>query len=183
MGGPEHRSHCFHVCFWQRERNVLGRWAGTISREAPFLLAVYLCDHIASSTSSLFPVTATACFSFMKPGSPRGGHHRLQEGQVELVAEAEVIPTCVLTGKPEMRGVGHRTQPLGIRREARLSLSQTFSITSSSVSRARYSNYFSRSSSPSMFHRVQFWAVTLRCISAARSRLVASTAVRLLKRA
>jgi hypothetical protein len=26
-----------------------------------------------------------------------------------------VIPTCVLTGKPEMREVGHRTQPLGIR--------------------------------------------------------------------
>jgi hypothetical protein len=26
-----------------------------------------------------------------------------------------LIPTCVLTGKPEMRGVGQRTQPLGIR--------------------------------------------------------------------
>jgi hypothetical protein len=25
------------------------------------------------------------------------------------------VPTCVLTGKPEMRGVGQRTQPLGIR--------------------------------------------------------------------
>ena len=51
----------------------------------------------------------------MKPGSPRGGHHRLREGQVELVAEAEVIPTCVLTSKPEMRRGGRRTQPLGIR--------------------------------------------------------------------
>jgi hypothetical protein len=26
-----------------------------------------------------------------------------------------LIPTCVLTGKTEMRGVGQRTQPLGIR--------------------------------------------------------------------
>lgn len=39
----------------------------------------------------------------------------MQEGQVELVAEAEVISTCVLTRKPEMRGGGQRTQPLGIR--------------------------------------------------------------------
>ena len=73
-----------------------------------------------------------------------------------------LIPTCVLTGKPEMRGGGQRTQPLGIRREARLSPSQTFSITSSRVSRARFGNCFSRSSSPSMFHWVPFWTVTLR---------------------
>jgi len=26
-----------------------------------------------------------------------------------------LIPTCVLTGKPDMRGGGQRTQPLGIR--------------------------------------------------------------------
>jgi len=82
-----------------------------------------------------------------------------------------------------MREGGQRTQPLGIRREARLSPSQTCSITSSSVSRARCGNGFARSSSPSMFHWVPFWAVTLRCLSAAQKRLVASTAVRLLKRA
>jgi hypothetical protein len=29
--------------------------------------------------------------------------------------ELRFIPTCVLTGKPEMREVGQRTQPLGIR--------------------------------------------------------------------
>ena len=34
-----------------------------------------------------------------------------------------------------------------------------------------------------MFHWVPFWTVTLRCLSAAQKRLVASTAVRLLKRA
>jgi hypothetical protein len=34
-----------------------------------------------------------------------------------------------------------------------------------------------------MFHKVLFWTVTLRCLSAAHSRLVASTAVRLFKRA
>ena len=34
-----------------------------------------------------------------------------------------------------------------------------------------------------MFHWVPFWTVTLRCLSAAHKRLVASTAVRLLKRA
>ncbi len=34
-----------------------------------------------------------------------------------------------------------------------------------------------------MFHWVQFWTVTLRCLSAAQKRLVANTAVRLLKRA
>jgi hypothetical protein len=82
-----------------------------------------------------------------------------------------------------MREGGQRTQPLGIRREARLSPSQTCSIPSSSVSRARCGNGFARSSSPSIFHWVQFWAVTLRCLSAAHKRLVASTAVRLLKRA
>jgi hypothetical protein len=82
-----------------------------------------------------------------------------------------------------MREGGQRTQPLGIRREARLSPSQTCSIPSSSVSRARCGNGFARSSSPSIFHWVQFWTVTLRCLSAAHKRLVASTAVRLLKRA
>ncbi len=64
-----------------------------------------------------------------------------------------------------------------------VSPSQTCSITSSSVSRARCGNGLSRSSSPSMFHWVQFWTVPLRCLSAAQKRLVASTAVRLLKRA
>lgn len=41
-----------------------------------------------------------------------------------------------------MREGGQRTQPLGIRREARLSPSQTCSIPSSSVSRARCGNCF-----------------------------------------
>jgi hypothetical protein len=91
--------------------------------------------------------------------------------------------TCVLTSKPDMRGGGQRTQPLGIRQETRLSPSQTCSIPSSSVSRARCGYGLSRRSLPSMFHWVPFWTVTRRCLSAARKRLVASTAVRLLKRA
>ena len=47
---------------------------------------------------------------------------------VEVFHRKRAIPTGVLTGKPDMRGGGHRTQPLGIRREARLSPSRTFSI-------------------------------------------------------
>jgi len=68
-----------------------------------------------------------------------------------------LLPTCVLTSQPEMREGGQRTPPLLIRREARLSPSQTFSLTSSSVSRARCGNGLSRRSSPSMFHWVPFW--------------------------
>ncbi len=60
-----------------------------------FLLAVCLCDHVASSISYLIHVTDTACFSFKRdrlsrPGRARGGHHLLQEGTFELVAEAAV---------------------------------------------------------------------------------------------
>jgi len=77
-----------------------------------------------------------------------------------------------------MREGGQRTPPLLIRREARLSPSQTFSLTSSSVSRARCGNGLSRRFSPSLFHWVPFWTVTLRCLSAAHQRLVARYAVR-----
>ena len=42
----------FHVRCWPRERMALGRSTGTIACEGPlFLLAVCLCDHVASSTS------------------------------------------------------------------------------------------------------------------------------------
>ena len=93
------------------------------------------------------------------------------------------IPTGVLTSKPDMREGGQRTQPLGIRRKRASCPSQTCSIPSSSVSRARCGTCFSRRSSGEMFHWVQFWTVTLRCLSAVHKRLAARCAVRVLKSA
>jgi hypothetical protein len=50
----------------------------------PPLLAVCLCEHVASSTSYLVPVTGTACFTFnmerqRRPVHARGGQHLVLE--------------------------------------------------------------------------------------------------------
>jgi hypothetical protein len=93
-----------------------------------------------------------------------------------------VIPTCVLTGKPEMREVGHRTQPLGIR----LTLLEPIADLLDHLIKRVQSQVWHLLFAQFLFIDVPLGSVrtvTLRCISAARSRLVASTAVRLLKRA
>ena len=50
-------------------------------------------DHVAFTTRSLVPVLGGACFSFKGreklPGLARDGHHLVQEGTPELVAEVQ----------------------------------------------------------------------------------------------
>ena len=80
-----------------------------------------------------------------------------------------------------MREVGHRMQPLGIRLKLLESIAD---LLDHLIKRVQSQMWQLREKQflPEIFHWVQFWTVILRCISAVQKRIIASTAVHLLKR-
>lgn len=95
MTGSDHLAPSLSCASLTTGKECSWSWHGDDCSYSPlFLLAVCWYDQVASSTSSLVPVTDTACFSFQRerqsgPGRARGEHHLVQEGQVELMAEAD----------------------------------------------------------------------------------------------
>ena len=94
---------------------------------------------------------------------------------VRCVGGQLLILTCVLTGEPDMRGGGQRTQSLGIRLTLLKPIADLLDHLIKRVQSQMWPLLFAQVLLE-MFHWVQFWTVTLRCLSAvqeSRARLTA----------